>query len=158
MTQPIVKQQMLFRVPVERVFEAFVNPDLTTKFWFTHSDGRLETGRTVTWEWRMYGCSTQVHVLEIEPHQRIRIRWGEVDTRSDVEWHFAGRPDGSTLVTITNDNFGGDSESIVAEAIDSMGGFSLVLANAKAYLEHDIDLKLILDHAPDAHVSTENVG
>ena len=31
-----------------------------------------------------------------------------------------------------------------------MGGFSLVLANAKAYLEHGIKLNLIFDKAPDA--------
>lgn len=153
MSQPIVKQQMLFRVPLERVFEAFVDPDVTTKFWFTHSDGRLETGRTVTWEWRMYGCSTQVHVLEIKTNEIIRIEWGEDDARSSVEWLFAERPDETTLVTITNDNFSGEGDSVIAEAIDSMGGFSLVLANAKAFLEHGIDLKLIFDHAPDAHVT-----
>ena len=50
-----------------------------------------------------------------------------------------------------------DADSVVAEAIDSMGGFSLVLANAKAFLEHNIDLKLIPDHAPDSHV-TNDVG
>lgn len=158
MSQPIVKQQMLFRVPVERVFDAFVNPELTTQFWFTHSDGRLEKGQTVTWEWRMYGCSTQVLVLDVETNQSIKIEWGENDARSNVEWLFAKRPDGTTLVTITNDNFSGDSESAVAEAIDSMGGFSLVLANAKAFLEHDVDLRLIHDHAPDFHVTKENAG
>ena len=158
MSQPIVKQQMLFRVPVERVFEAFADPELTTKFWFTHSDGRLETGRTVTWEWRMYGCSTQVSVLQVKPNELIRIEWGEDEARSNVEWLFAARSDGTTLVTITNDNFSGDDESMVSQAIESMGGFSFVLANAKAFLEHDIELKLIHDHAPDAHVTQENVN
>lgn len=47
----------------------------------------------------------------------------------------------------------GDDDSAIAEAIDSMGGFSLALANAKAFFEHGIDLKHIHDHAPDAHVS-----
>lgn len=155
MTHPVVKQQMLFRVPVDRVFNAFVDPAVTTKFWFTHSDGPLRTGRTVNWEWRMYGCSTQVRVLDLEPDKRIKIEWGDENGRSDVEWMFAQRPDDSTLVTITNDNFSSAAETRMAEAIDSMGGFSLVLANAKAYLEHNIDLKLIADHAPDSHVSRD---
>ena len=158
MSQPIVKQQMLFRVPVKRVFDAFVNPELTTKFWFTHSDGQLETGRTVTWEWRMYGCSTLVQVLEITPNESIKIEWGDDGSRSNVAWLFEGRPDNTTLVTITNDNFSGGGESFIAEAIGSMGGFSLVLANAKAFLEHNIDLKLIHDHPPDSRVSSKNVG
>ena len=152
MTQPTVQQQMLFRVPRESVFEAFVNPDVTTKFWFTHSDGRLETGQTIQWEWRMYGCSTNVRVREIIPNELIKFEWGEETTRSKVEITLEKRSEDSTLVTITNHQFCGDEQAVVAEAIGSMGGFSLVLANAKAYLEHGIDLKLILDHAPDAHV------
>ena len=32
---PIAKTGMLIRKPVADVFEAFINPDITTKFWFT---------------------------------------------------------------------------------------------------------------------------
>ena len=32
---PVVKEEMLIRKPVHEVFEAFINPDITTKFWFT---------------------------------------------------------------------------------------------------------------------------
>ena len=35
------KTAMLIRRPVADVFEAFINPDITTKFWFTKSSGRL---------------------------------------------------------------------------------------------------------------------
>jgi hypothetical protein len=50
-----VEAQMLIRKPVEDVFEAFINPEVTTHFWFTKSTGRLEEGKTITWEWEMYG-------------------------------------------------------------------------------------------------------
>jgi len=39
---------MLIRRPVADVFDAFVNPELTTKFWFTRSSGRLEAGKRAT--------------------------------------------------------------------------------------------------------------
>jgi hypothetical protein len=42
---PIAKTGMLIRRPAADVFEAFVNPDITTKFWFTKSSGRLEAGK-----------------------------------------------------------------------------------------------------------------
>ena len=37
MTHNIVeaKAEMLIRKPVAEVFEAFINPDITSKFWFT---------------------------------------------------------------------------------------------------------------------------
>jgi uncharacterized protein YndB with AHSA1/START domain len=43
---------MLIRRPVVELFEAFTNPEITTRFWFTKSRGRLEVGKTVTWEWK----------------------------------------------------------------------------------------------------------
>jgi uncharacterized protein YndB with AHSA1/START domain len=39
---------MLFRKPHAEVFEAFVNPEVATKFWFTKSSGRLEAGKKVS--------------------------------------------------------------------------------------------------------------
>jgi uncharacterized protein YndB with AHSA1/START domain len=45
------KAEMLIRKPVAEVFEAFVNPDITSKFWFTGSSGRLAAGKQVQWDW-----------------------------------------------------------------------------------------------------------
>ena len=38
---PIAKAQMLIRKPVSEVFTAFVDPAVTTRFWFTKSSGQL---------------------------------------------------------------------------------------------------------------------
>ncbi|GAA0855240.1 SRPBCC family protein [Aliiglaciecola litoralis] len=149
--KPSIEQQMLFRVPTARAFAAFIDPSITTKFWFSHSDGPLVEGKTVTWEWRPYRHSVAVNVVSIEPDKRIIIRWGDEIKNSIVEWNFEPRGDDATLVTVSNSDFAGFSaDQLVPVAIDSMGGFSLVLANAKAYLEHGIQLNLIFDKAPDA--------
>lgn len=152
MTPPVAKTQMLIRRPVAEVFEAFIDPALTTQFWFTHSTGRLEAGKEVQWDWAMYGASAQVHVKEIEPNRRILIEWPDHNGQfCPVEWLFDARPDGTTFVTIANWGFSGDDDQAVAQAIDSMGGFTFVLAGLKAFLEHGVRLDLVLDHAPDAH-------
>ena len=52
--------QMLIRKPVEEVFEAFVDPEITKNFWFTRGSGRLEVGKKITWHWDMYNVSTTV--------------------------------------------------------------------------------------------------
>lgn len=36
---PVAKAEMLIRKPVAEVFEAFVNPAITSKFWFTKEAG-----------------------------------------------------------------------------------------------------------------------
>src|SRR5262245_40098833 len=54
---PIAKAEMLIRRPVAEVFQAFVDPAITTKFWFTRSSGPLEAAGRVQWEWEMYDLS-----------------------------------------------------------------------------------------------------
>ena len=141
---------MLVRRPLDEVFNAFVDPAITTRFWFTKSSGKLEPGAKVTWEWEMYGASADVHVEAIEQPSRILIRWGEPSTT--VEWRFTSHGAEATLVRISNTGFRGTEEEVVGMALDSMGGFSLVLAALKAWLEHGIALHLVADRDPDAHV------
>lgn len=148
-TEPIVKTQMLIRRPVAEVFEAFVDPAITTRFWFTKSSGRLEPGKQVRWDWEMYGVFADVDVKAVEPNRRILIEWD--DPPCPVEWIFTAREDNTTLVSITNSGFRGSEDEVVAQAIDAMGGFVMVLAGAKALLEHNIVLNLVADHHPGAH-------
>lgn len=145
---PTAKAEMLIRKPVAEVFEAFVNPDITTKFWFTRSSGRLEAGKQLRWDWEMYNASAQVSVKAVEQDRRILIEWPGYGTTT-VEWLFTPQADGTTFVSITNAGFGGDGDEIVRNAIDSMGGFTMVLCGLKALLEHDVILNLIADRSPE---------
>ena len=148
--QPIVKAEMLIRRPVEAVYEAFINPEITTKFWFTKSSGRLEVGKTVRWDWEMYGVGDELVVKELELNKVIRIEWTD---GTQVEWLFTPRADNQTFVSITNYGFSGSGDEMVSQAIDSMGGYVMVLSGLKAYLEHNIQLNLVADKAPDANVN-----
>jgi hypothetical protein len=69
-----------------------------------------------------------------------------------VEWTFEPKGKDQTFVTVRNWGFTGEANEVVSEAINSTGGFSFVLAALKAYLEHGIELNLVLDHAPDSLV------
>ena len=68
-----------------------------------------------------------------------------------MEWQFDDRGDNTTMTTINASDFSPDDDG-VAQAIDNMGGFMLVLAGCKAWLEHGIALNLVNDKAPYAHV------
>lgn len=145
---PTMKTAMLVRRPAAAVFEAFVNPDITTKFWFTKSSGRLEAGKHVEWVWEMYDISTPVDVKVVEPPTRIVIEWPGEGGPTTVEWIFAPQDDGTTFVTIAHSGFTGDGDSLVKQVADSTQGFSLVLAGLKALLEHNIRLNLVGDRYP----------
>ncbi|CAM3593646.1 SRPBCC family protein [Marinicrinis lubricantis] len=146
---PVVKSEMLIRRPVEEVFEAFIDPEITTKFWFTKSSGRLEEGKQIRWDWEMYGVSDDIRVKAIKPNELIRI---ESADRTITEWIFTPRAENETYVSITHSGFTGHGDDMVNYAIDSMGGYTMVLCAAKALLEYNIKLNVVADKAPDAHV------
>ena len=142
------KAEMLIRRPAKDVFAAFVDPGITTKFWFTRSSGRLKAGARVKWEWEMYGASTRVRVNAIEKNKRIKIEWDGYGGPETVEWKFTPHGDGATYVTVVNYGFRGNEDQIVKQALESTGGFTWLLAGLKAYLEHGIELNLTADAHP----------
>jgi uncharacterized protein YndB with AHSA1/START domain len=146
---PIALAEMLIRKPVAEVFAAFVDPEVTSKFWFTRGSGRLEPGKRVQWHWEMYDFSTQVAVKSIEANKRILVDWSADGSTTTIEWTFTARDDGTTFVSITNSGFSGEADEVVKQAIGATEGFAFVLAGAKALLEHGVRLNLVPDCFPD---------
>lgn len=145
---PVMKTGMLIRRPAAQVFDAFVNPDITTEFWFTRSSGKLEPGTQVEWAWEMYDISAAVMVKAIEPNRRIEIEWPGYSDRTTVEWLFTPHTNDTTFVSITETGFTGDGDSLVQQVTASTQGFTLVLAGLKALLEHNVRLNLVADRYP----------
>ena len=144
---PVAKTGMLIRKPPAEVFAAFVEPEITTKFWFTKSSGRLGPGKQIRWDWEMFGASTQLTVKVFEPHRRLVIEWDGYSGPTTVEWKFAPLPEG-TFVTITESGFTGNGDQLVGYVADSGQGFTWTLAGLKALLEHGIQLNLVPDRFP----------
>jgi len=146
----VIEAQMLIRRPVAEVFEAFVNPQITTKFWFTKSSGWLEPGKKVRWDWEMFGVGDELTVKEFEENQRILVEWD--NDPSIVEWSFESREDNATFVKISNWGFPGNCDEVLPQVVDAKGGYTTVLAGLKAWLEHGIELNLVRDQFPDVWV------
>lgn len=145
---PAMETGMLIRKPAREVYEAFVDPAVTTKFWFTHGSGRLEVGKTIEWRWAMFDVSAGVVAKALEPGKRIAIEWPGEHGMTHVEWRFEAQRDETTFVRVRETGFSGDGDAIVKQVADSTQGFSLVLAGAKAYLEHALLLNLVADRYP----------
>jgi uncharacterized protein YndB with AHSA1/START domain len=156
---PITETGMLIRKPVAEVFEAIVNPDITTKFWFTRSSGRLALGRPIRWDWQMYGVSIEVTARMIDNNRRIVIEWPGYSGTTTVDWTFESLNDGTTFVRVTESGFTGTGDQLVKYVADSTQGFTLMLAGLKALLEHDVRLNLVGDRYPkgvDEHELTKD--
>jgi uncharacterized protein YndB with AHSA1/START domain len=144
-----VRQQMLIRRPAAEVFNAMVDPAVTTRVWFSRSSGPLAPNAHVRWTWEMYGGDADVDVRRFEPGRRLVFDWSNAGgTRVDCQ--FEPRGDDATMMIIEVTGFAGPDAC--ALAIDSSGGFAFLLAALKALLEHGIELNLVPDKAPEAHV------
>ncbi|HWB93010.1 MAG TPA: SRPBCC domain-containing protein [Puia sp.] len=147
--KPQAETGMLIRRPVAEVSEAFVDPAITTKFWFTKSTGKLEKGKAVQWIWEMYDVTSYVRVLDLVADNRIEIEWGGVDKdRTRVEWTFRPMGADATFVNIVMDGFEGDEQRILEQVSGSASGFCWVLAGLKAWLEFKVQLNLVGDRFP----------
>ncbi|WP_373075573.1 SRPBCC family protein [Zeaxanthinibacter enoshimensis] len=139
--------QMLIRKPVSKVYQALTDPAITTKFWFTKSSGKLQEGKTVTWEWEMYGARAEVRVRELLQDRKISIAWG--DPATIVDFEFMAVSEDSCYLKIRNYGFVETGDALLSVIKDSTGGFNLLIAGLKAYLEHGIQLNLVGDKYPE---------
>lgn len=142
----MVECQMMIRKPISEVFMAFVDPTITTKFWFTQSTGKLEKNKSITWEWEMYGVSDQIKVVELITNEKISIEWDNPATTVDFE--FSELSDETTYVIIKNYGFQQTGNDLIEAIKNNTGGFTTVLDGLKAYLEFGIELNLVKDKFP----------
>lgn len=140
--------QMRIRKPVSEVFQAFIDPALTKHFWFTNGSDKLEVGKPVTWTWEMYNFSTKVIATEILTDKKISFDWFTTDPPTTVDIAFRSLSDGTTFVSIKHNGFNTTGDELIETIKDSTGGFTIVLAGLKAFLEHNINLNLIADKFP----------
>ena len=145
----VAKAEMLIRRPVETVFEAFVDPAITSRFWFSRGSARLEPGTSVRWDWEMYGFSVDAKVKRFEPNALLVVEWMGYGFPTDITWVFSARRDGTTFVSVTNSGFQGSIAEVARLVADATEGFAFVLAGAKALLEHGVELNLVRDRFPD---------
>jgi uncharacterized protein YndB with AHSA1/START domain len=150
MSAPEMHAEMLIRKPAAEVFQAFVDPAITTRFWYTKSSGPLAPGAEVRWEWEMYGASTAVRVTKFEENSLVRFEWNDAAPLT-VEFHVTPRDDG-THVQVTESGYAGDGDAVRARIAGSTGGFTIMLCAMKALLEHGIELNAVPDAHPDARV------
>ncbi len=110
---------------------------------------RLEAAKTVRWDWEMFGVGDTLRMKEIEENRRIVIGWDSDHT--SVGWNFEPRGQDRTLVNISTWGFRGNDDEVLVQAIDSKGGYTMVLAGLKAWLEYGVELNPVRDQFPDGN-------
>ena len=135
--------------PVAEVFEAVADPAKLSGYFTTGgAKGRLETGATVTWDFKDFPGAFPVEVVEVEPNRRIVLRWATsegkaegLDYKTQVTMSFEPLDDDSrTLVTIAEEGWRQTDGGLKASYGNCMG-WSQMLCAMKAWVEHGLNIR-----------------
>ncbi len=128
--------------PVHDVFEAIVDPSKMSNYFISKSSGRMEQGKTVTWQFPEFDMEFPVRVHEIEPDKFISYSWDNAEdgTATTVEMVLKSMNNNETFVSITEKSRDNDEQGI-KWLKGNTEGWANFLACLKAYLEYGINLR-----------------
>lgn len=141
--------------PVEEVFEAVADPEKLSCFFTTGgAEGRMETGKTVMWDFADFPGAFPVEVIEVVPNRKIVLEWdaneaegGEIgakmkggDYKTTVTMLFTPTDDGRTLVQIVEEGWR-ETPGALRGSFGNCEGWTGMLLAMKVWLEHGINLR-----------------
>jgi uncharacterized protein YndB with AHSA1/START domain len=132
--------------PLPLVFEAVADPDQLSHYFTTGgAKGRLEGGRTVTWDFHDFPGAFPVTVVEAVPNEKIVLRWqandedeGSYETVVTIDFEPVGED--RTRIAI-NEHGWRETQSGLKASYGNCQGWSQMLCALKAWLEHGINLR-----------------
>lgn len=133
----IAKAFIQINKPVDLVFNAISEKKHITQYFIGSSDGDMEEGKTLKWEFADFPGAFPVKILRLHANKEIQFTWEE-DTV--VKITFQENTGTNTIVNISEGTRLLNKENL-DWVISSTGGWTNFLACLKAYLEYDIILR-----------------
>ena len=97
-----IKASLMIAKPVHEVFEAIVDPAKMSNYFISKSSGRMEEGKTLTWQFPEMDMEFPVHIKKIDVDKYISYTWNDFrdDTETLVEFTLTPK-ENATFVTVT---------------------------------------------------------
>ena len=125
--------------PAKDVFEAIVDPEKMSNYWFSSGTGRIETGKTITWKYDEYNAEVLINVLGIKGDKEIVFSWGGNGQETVVTITLKELDGNSTIIEINEAGFKEDDPEIVNKMIGQKEGWVYMLTCLKGYLENGVN-------------------
>ena len=136
-----IKAGLKILKPREEVFEAIVDPKKMSGYFISSSSGRMESGKTLIWQFPEFDMQFPVRVEAVELPGFIAYYWSDPDgSETKVEFTLRAVDDNSTFVSIIEKSRENDEKGI-AWLRRNTEGWANFLACLKAYLEYGINLR-----------------
>ena len=145
--------------PVHEVFEAVADPAQLSRYFTTGGAvGRLESGKTVQWDFADFPGAFPVDVVEVVPDEKIVLKWeaneGEPPNLSDsdgkvreakyqttVTMTFTPLDDDARTMVEIEEKGWRETEGALKASYGNCQGWAQMLAALKAWVEDGINLR-----------------
>ena len=124
--------------PTNEVFEAIVDPEKMSNYWFSSGTGRVEQGKTITWRYDEYNAEGIIRVIEVERNKKIVFSWGEYGQETVVTITLTGLDNMNTIIEVNESGLKEDDPEIVSKMIGQKEGWVYMLTCLKGYLENGV--------------------
>ena len=136
-----IKTSLKIQKPLHDVFEAIVDHAKMSNYFISKSTGRIEGGKTVTWQFPEFDMQFPVRIGKVEKDKYISWYWGtaEDNEETNVEITLQQMKDG-VFVTVTEKERDNDEAGLKWLA-GNAAGWANFLACLKGWLEYGINLR-----------------
>ena len=124
--------------PVQEVFEAVADPEKMKKYFISNVSGRLESGKTVVWEFSDYNAILDIKVISVKEDEIIFL-WSASGVETKVVFSFI-KNGSDTILKIHEDGWNKDDEGI-ARVIEQSKGWAQMSICLKGYVEFGVNLR-----------------
>jgi uncharacterized protein YndB with AHSA1/START domain len=136
-----IKASLKISKPANEVYEAIVDPQKMSNYFISKASGRMEEGKTVTWQFPEFDMSFPVHIKKAEKDKYISFNWTDPDGNETlVEINLQPAANESTKMTVTEKSRE-NNEAGILWLRRNTEGWANFLACMKAYLEYGINLR-----------------
>jgi uncharacterized protein YndB with AHSA1/START domain len=137
-----IETSLKIQKPAHEVFEAIVDPKKISNYFISKSSGRLEQGKTITWQFPEMDMEFPVRVNKVQTDKFISYDWDNFEdgVTTTVEIELKPREEGETFVTVTEKSRDND-EAGIKWLKGNTGGWANFLACLKAWVEYGINLR-----------------
>ncbi|MBT8379910.1 MAG: SRPBCC domain-containing protein [Ignavibacteria bacterium] len=136
-----VNLQMGILKPIYDVFEAIVDPEKMSKYFISKSSGRMESGKTLKWEWEDFDAELEIEVQKIEKDKLVSFKWDGSGVECNVSISLEKLDTSHTAVKITEEEWNADYDG-AKKCMGQVEGWTHFLCCLKAFLEYDINLRV----------------
>jgi uncharacterized protein YndB with AHSA1/START domain len=138
-----IKASLKIQKPVHEVFEAIVDPAKMSNYFISKSTGRMEEGKTLTWQFPEFDMEFPVRVQKTEQDKYISYSWDDWEDNNIqtlVEIKLEPKGNDETFVTVTEKSRE-NNEAGMKWLKGNTEGWANFLACLKAYMEYGINLR-----------------